>query len=365
MKGTADLLRGGRAVSTLPAPVPFLPSAPAPPPMPENLRALPKLRDSIPYLYLERGRLTQTKNGVEFENDLGRLAIPVAQLACLLLGPGTTVTHRAMVTCARSACAVTWTGQEGVRFYASGTGATRKAYALQEQARLSSDPALRLAVVERMYRMRFAERLPADLSIEAVRGHEGIRVRRAYRAAAARFGVPWNGRNYDLGDWEAGDVPNRALSAASACLVGVCHAAVTAAGYSPGLGFVNQGLALSLVFDVADLYKMEVAVPVAFGAAREALDAEAEGRPFTLESAVRQRMRQALRNLRLPGRIVDDVRAVLDLDPATPVPERFDPDDAYGRPTAWWEPPPETPAIGDGAFGDPFPDLTPDGPAAP
>ena len=349
--------------------------------MPENLRALPKLRDSVPYLYLERGRLTQTRNGVEFENDLGRIAVPVAQLACLMLGPGTTVTHRAMVTCARSACAVTWTGQAGVRFYASGMGATRKAYALQEQARLSSDPALRLAVVERMYRVRFAEPLPPDLSIEAVRGHEGVRVRRAYRAAAARFGVPWRGRNYDLGDWEAGDVPNRALSAASACLVGVCHAAVTAAGYSPGLGFVHQGLALSFVFDVADLYKMDVAVPVAFATAREALDAEGMGQAFKLEQAVRRRMRQALRNLKLPGRIVPDVRAVLDLDPATPIPDRFDPDDAYGLPTAWWEPPPEARSAGDGAFGepappdpvphddggaaDPFADLTPDGPAAP
>ena len=361
--------------------------------MPENLRALPKLRDSVPYLYLERGRLTQTRNGVEFENDLGRIAVPVAQLACLMLGPGTTVTHRAMVTCARSACAVTWTGQAGVRFYASGTGATRKAYALQEQARLSSDPALRLAVVERMYRVRFDEPLPPDLSIEAVRGHEGVRVRRAYRTAAARFGVPWRGRNYDLGDWEAGDVPNRALSAASACLVGVCHAAVTAAGYSPGLGFVHQGLALSFVFDVADLYKMDVAVPVAFATAREALDAEGMGQAFKLEQAVRRRMRQALRNLKLPGRIVPDVRAVLDLDPATPIPDRFDPDDAYGLPTAWWEPPPEAQPAGDGAFGEPAPpapipydadgpdadgrggaddggapfgaDLTPDGPAAP
>ncbi len=340
--------------------------------MPQNLRALPKLRDSVPYLYLERGRLTQTRNGIEFENDLGRIAVPVAQLACLMLGPGTTVTHRAMVTCARSACAVTWTGQSGVRFYASGTGATRKAYALQEQARLSSDPALRLAVVERMYRMRFAEDLPArplagvgpwarrHPGAASVPGGSG-----PLRSPVERSPV----RPRQLGGRRR---PNRALSAASACLVGVCHAAVTAAGYSPGLGFVHQGLALSFVFDVADLYKMEVAVPVAFATAREALDAEGMGKEFKLESTVRGRMRQALRNLKLPGRIVSDVRAVLDLDPFTPVPDRFDPDDDYGLPTAWWEPPPEASSKGDGAFGepepweaesDPFADLTPDGPA--
>ena len=339
--------------------------------MPQNLRALPKLRDSIPFLYLERGRLTQSRNGVEFENTLGRTAIPVAQVAGLLLGPGTSVTHRAMVTCARAACSIAWVGDSGVRLYASGMGATRKAYALQEQARLASDPALRLAVVERMYRMRFADPLPPGSSIEQIRGHEGARVRKAYAAAAARFGVPWNGRNYDLANWDAGDTPNRALSAASACLVGAAHAAISALGYSPGLGFVHQGLALSFVFDVADLYKTDLAVPVAFSAARDALDAEAAGTPFKLEASVRARMRQAFRNLGFPGRIVPDVQAVLDLDPATPVPDRFDPDDAYGLPTAWWNPPALGSAPTDGAFGelppqleaDPFADLTPDGPA--
>src|SRR5690606_28065864 len=152
--------------------------------MPENLRALPKLRDSISTLYLERGRLTQSRNGVEFETDLGRVAVPAATLRALLLGPGTTVTRRAVHAVAGSGCSLLWVGEEGLRLYASGHGATRKAYALQEQARLSSGPPLRLKVVERMYRMRFGEPLPAGLSLQEVRGHEGARVRRAYREAA-------------------------------------------------------------------------------------------------------------------------------------------------------------------------------------
>ena len=336
----------------------------------DDLRALPRLRDSIPHLYLERGRLTQTRNGVEFENDLGRVAVPVAQLCAVLLGPGTSVTHRAVATAARSGCSLVWVGEHGVRFYAAGTGETRKAYALQKQAEAVSDPAKRLRVVGRMYRMRFAEPLPPGTTIEQVRGHEGARVRAGYRAAAARFGVPWAGRSYDRGEWGAADVPNRALSAASACLSGVCHAAVVSAGYSPGLGFVHQGRQLAFVYDVADLYKMDLAVPVAFATARDALDAEAAGEPFRLEGAVRKRMRQAFSNLRLLGRIVPDVQHVLDLDPQAPLPDGFDPDDEYALPTAWWEPPPETRVQGDGAFGprdeppeDPFADLTPDGPA--
>jgi CRISP-associated protein Cas1 len=321
--------------------------------MPEDLRALPKLRDSIPTLYLEYGHLTQTDNGIEFENKLGRMAIPVATLGALLLGPGTTITHRAVVTAGRSGCSLLWVGEEGVRFYAHGHGETRKAYALQRQAEAASDPDLRLKVVERMYRMRFRESLPPNLTIEQVRGHEGARVRAAYAAAAARFCLPWYGRSYDRFEWNNSDSINRALSTANACLNGVCHAAIISAGYSPGLGFIHQGKQLAFVFDVADLYKTELTVPLAFAAAAEARDAANKGESFRLETTVRLRCRQAFKNLRLLDRIIPDIQAVLDLDPGTPVPDRLDPDDDYAFPTAWWEPPPAARlSLGDGAFGE-------------
>ncbi len=356
--------------------------------MPEDLRALPTLRASIPYLYLERGRLTQDKNGVAYETALGRYAVPVAQIACLLLGPGLTVTHRAVVTATRAGCSLLWVGEEGVRFYAGGHGETRKAYALQRQAEAAADPARRLRVVERMYRMRFDDPLPeppGGLAIEAVRGHEGARVRRAYARAAARYDVPWDGRRYDRHEWGASDPINRALSAANACLNGVCHAAVVSAGYSPGLGFVHQGKQLAFVYDVADLYKTALSVPVAFATAREALDAAERGAPFRLEEVARKRMRHAFHNLRLLERVVPDIQAALELDPAAPLPDRLDPDDDFAAPTAWWDPPTDARRpllLGDGAYGelappgdgdaldeepddgDPFADWTPDGPAA-
>ena len=324
--------------------------------MPDNLRALPKVRDSISTLYLDRGRLTQTKNGVVFENDLGRVAVPVAQLCALLLGPGTTVTHRAVHTAARSGCSLLWVGEGGVRFYAGGHGETRKAYALVEQARLASDPALRLAVVDRMYRVRFGEPLPPGLTIEEVRGHEGARVRRAYRELADRYGVEWRGRRYDRGDWDAADPLNRALSAANACLGGVCHAAVVSAGYSPGLGFVHHGKQLAFVYDVADLYKTLLTVPLAFGAVADGQDDD----PGQLERVVRGRCRDAFRAFGLLRRVVADVRDVLDLSAHVPLPDGFDPDDDPANPTAWWTPPagPSVAVSGDGAppdgaFGDP------------
>ena len=316
--------------------------------MRENLRALPKIRDSISTLYLERGRLTQTKNGVVLENKLGRTAVPVANLCALLLGPGTTVTHRAVATATRSGCSLLWVGEEGVRLYARGQGKTRKGYALQKQAELASDPEKRMAVVRRMYRRRFGEALPSGVTIDEVRGREGARVKAAYREAAQQHGVSWEGRRYDRFAWAEADPANRALSAANACLNGVCHAAIVAAGYSPGLGFIHRGKQLSFVYDIADLYKTDLTVPLAFATAAE--------EPPRLARVVRKRCRDGFRSVGLLDRLIPDIRVLLDLSAHLPLPDGFDPDDDPAGPTAWWDPPPEADVTlaGDGAYGEPL-----------
>jgi len=318
--------------------------------MPDNLRALPKIRDSISTIYLEYGRLKQLKTGVVFENKLGRVAIPVANLCALLLGPGTSVTHRAVHTIGRSGCSVLWVGESGVRFYAHGHGETRKGYALQKQAELAADPAKRMRVVARMYQMRFGEALPSGLTLNEVRGREGARVKRAYREAADRHGIEWHGRRYDRLNWDESNATNRALSAANACLNGVCHAAIVSAGYSAGLGFIHQGKQLSFVYDVADLYKTTLTVPLAFATA-------AEGQR-QLERVVRKRCRDGFRRIGLLNRIIPDIQKLLDLSTDVPIPDGFDPDDDPAAPTAWWEPPSgEGVAVsGDGAYGPRVPE---------
>ena len=297
---------------------------------PHSFRDLPRIRDSLSYLYFERGRITQSKLGIEYVTKQGRTLIPVASLTVLLLGPGTTVTHAAVRTLARAGCSVCWVGEEGVRFYAQGLGETHKAYKLQRQAELATEEGLRLRVVERMYRMRFREPLPEGLTLEQVRGHEGHRMRQAYADAADLHGVDWRGRNYDRTDWSGSDDPNRALSAANACLNGVCHAAILSAGYSPGLGFIHQGKQLSFVYDIADLYKTKVTIPIAFATVAE--------EPLHLERTVRKRCRQAFRNAKLLKRILPDIEAVLDIEGDPPLPDGFDPDVDPALPTPWWEP---------------------------
>ena len=93
---------------------------------------------------------------------------------------------------------------------------------------------------------------------------KGYRVRNAYRQQAERFKVKWEGRSYDPGNWNAADPVNRALSAANACLHGLTQAAILTAGYSPAIGFIHTGKALSFVYDIADLYKVELIVPLVF-----------------------------------------------------------------------------------------------------
>jgi CRISPR-associated protein Cas1 len=163
----------------------------------------------------------------------------------------------------------------------------------------------RLAVVYRMYQKRFPDADLTHKSIEQVRGMEGIRVRRAYGESAKQFGIRWEGRNYNQDDWFRANDVNRALSAANACLYGVCHAAIVSAGYSAGLGFIHTGKMLSFVYDVADFYKTETTIPVAFELA-------AEG-PRDLERRVRTRCQRSFFDVRLMERILPDIAEVLDV----------------------------------------------------
>ena len=267
-----------------------------------NLQELPKFRDGLSYLYLEHARIEQDALSIAAILPDGMIAVPAASLGVLMLGPGTTITHAAIKALAQNGCSVQWVGEDQMRFYASGTGETRSSSQLMRQAQAWNDPALHLAVVRRMYAMRFPNKLDPSLSLQQIRGLEGVRVREAYAAASKATKVPWSGRNYQRTDWKASDPINRALSSGNACLYGVAHAAIISSGYSPGLGFVHTGKQLSFVYDVADLYKMTTVVPAAFEAVGELSD--------KVEQAVRRKLREKLRETKLLERIVDDLHSL-------------------------------------------------------
>jgi len=166
----------------------------------DDLHQLPKFRDALSFLYLEHVRIEQEEKSIAFWDAEGKTPVPVAGLSVLMLGPGTNITHAAIRALADNNCLVIWCGEQNVRFYSFGMGGTRSSAALLRQARLVGDEGLRLEVVKRMYRMRFREKLPADLTVQQFRGMEGIRVREAYARASRETGVPWSGRSYDRKD---------------------------------------------------------------------------------------------------------------------------------------------------------------------
>ena len=196
-----------------------------------DLRLLPRFEDGLTFLYVEHTRVEQEDWAIVFVDARGRTSVPVASLGVLMAGPGTTFTHAAMLACASNGCSVLFTGEDGVRLYASGLGETRSAKNLLTQAEAWANPEEHLRVVQRMYRMRFHETLPDDLTLEQIRGREGVRVRESYQRFARETGVPWRGRSYKTDSWQDADPINRALSAANACLYGLCHAAIVSTGF--------------------------------------------------------------------------------------------------------------------------------------
>lgn len=234
------------------------------------------LKERVSMLFLEYGELDVLDGAFVLLDKNGvRTQIPVGTVACLLLQPGTRISHAAVVLASRVGCLLVWVGEGGVRLYSAGQPGGARADRLLYQAKLALDDEARLKVVRNMYRIRFREDPPQRRSVEQLRGIEGARVRATYQLMAAKYGVKWDGRNYNPESWNVSDIPNRCLSAATSCLYGICEAAILAAGYAPAIGFIHTGKPLSFVYDIADLFKFTTVVPLAFKiAAKETMDIE-------------------------------------------------------------------------------------------
>jgi CRISP-associated protein Cas1 len=272
-----------------------------------DLAQLPRTADSWTFLYVEKVRVERADSAIELRDKNGRVPVPIASLSALMLGPGSVITHAAICALGECGCSTVWCGEGATRFYASGLGETRRAHHLEAQATAWALPDKHLQVVRRLYSLRFPEGLPEGLSVEQIRGHEGVRVRDAYAAISKETGVKWSGRSYKRNDWGSADPVNRALSAANACLYGICHAAIVATGFSAGLGFLHVGKQLSFVYDIADLYKVDVTIPAAFRAVGES--------PLNVENRVRRICRELFHSSRLLERIVPDIQRVVGLAP--------------------------------------------------
>ncbi|MEV5451507.1 type I-E CRISPR-associated endonuclease Cas1e [Streptomyces sp. NPDC052535] len=266
-------------------------------------RQLTRTGERLSFVYLERCTVHRDANAITAQDAEGTTHIPSATIGTLLLGPGTRVTHQAMSVLGETGAAVCWVGEHGVRYYASGRALSRSAALMEAQARQWANQRSRLAVARAMYRLRFPDEDPTGLTRHELLGREGRRVKDCYRAEATRTGVPWRGRRYTPGDFTSGDAVNQAITAAAQCMYGIAHAVVTSLGCSPALGFIHSGHELSFVLDIADLYKTEIGIPLAFDIAAQ--DEEDTG-PRT-----RRALRDRINETSLLNRCVEDIRRLL------------------------------------------------------
>lgn len=223
------------------------------------------LKNRTSMIFLQYGQIDVLDGAFVLIDKTGvRTHIPVGSIACIMLEPGTRVSHAAVRLAATVGTLLVWVGEAGVRMYSSGQPGGARSDKLLYQAKLALDDELRLKVVKKMFELRFGEPAPSRRSVEQLRGIEGARVRATYALLAKKYRVKWHGRKYDPKDWQKGDTVNQCISAATSCLYGITEAAVLAAGYAPAIGFVHSGKPLSFVYDIADIIKFDTVVPKAF-----------------------------------------------------------------------------------------------------
>ena len=266
---------------------------------------MPRIADRVTFVYVEHAKINRVDGAITVAESRGIVRVPAAMVGILLLGPGTDISHRAMELLGDSGTSVAWVGEHGVRQYAHGRSLAHTSRFLEMQAKLVSNTHTRLQVARKMYQLRFPEEDVSSFTMQQLRAKEGARVRRMYRKMAQEYGVKWDGRTYDPDNYAGGDPVNQALSAANVALYGLAYSAISAMGMSAGLGFVHTGHDLSFVYDVADLYKAGITVPIAFQIASEYKEGENVGR------ISRQKVRDAFVDGKIFGQIVQDIQKLI------------------------------------------------------
>ncbi|GAA0370082.1 type I-E CRISPR-associated endonuclease Cas1e [Bowmanella denitrificans] len=267
--------------------------------------SLPQVKDKYPFLYLERGRLEIDDSSIKWIDSTNNVVpLPVATLNALLLGPGTSITHDAVKTATAANCSVCWVGEDSLLFYAAGFLPTADTRNLKQQIELAADPVKAEEVARRMFARRFPDAELGGKSLKEMMGMEGHRVRALYQAKAEEYKVGWKGRNFVPGKFDISDVTNQILTASNAALYGILCSAVHSMGYSPHIGFIHSGSPLPFIYDLADLYKEQLCIDLAF-----ALTRDMAGRYN--KHKVSEAFRERVIKMNLMAKLADDIQEML------------------------------------------------------
>lgn len=272
-----------------------------------TLRELPRISDRVTFIYIEHSKINRNDSAITVYEARGVVTIPVAMIGVLLLGPGTDISHRAMELLGNMGTAVVWVGEHGVRQYAHGRALSHSTRFLEKQAKLVSNTRSRLIVAKKMYQKRFPNEDVTHLTMQQLRGREGARIRHLYQQLSKEYHVSWTRREYKVENFKDGSVINQALSSAHVSLYGLVYSLIVALGLSPGLGFVHSGHDLSFIYDIADLYKADITIPIAFQIASQ------YGVEDDIGRITRLKVRDAFVNGKIQMKIISDLQDLLDI----------------------------------------------------
>lgn len=273
-----------------------------------QINELPRISDRVSFIYIERSKINRIDSAITSTDSRGMVKIPAAMIGVLLLGPGVEITHRAVELLGDTGTSIIWVGENGVRNYSNGRPLASSTKFLEKQAKLVSNSRSRLKVARKMYQMRFKDENVENLTMQQLRGREGSRVRGVYRKYSKEYEIKWQGRNYRVEDFKDSDLINQALSACNVCLYGICQSVIQALGMSSGLGFVHTGHDKSFVYDIADLYKADLTIPLAFKITSEYQSSEDISRECRLA------MRDIIRETKLVSKINKDLQYLMEID---------------------------------------------------
>lgn len=267
------------------------------------------------HIYVENAKISQKEYALQVHREEGTTNLPVSQIATVMIGPGSSISSQAIKLCSEMGVTVQWVGAGLVRMYSVAQPIAKSSHFLLKQVELFADPKRRLQVAKAMYQMRFPGEIVSNLSMEQLRGREGARVRKTYSEQAAIYKIDWDKRNSRMKNIAEEDTLNQTLTMATSCLYGVCHSAIVALGLSPGIGFVHTGNIHSFIFDIADLYKTSLIIPLAFEIETLGLDGKA------LDALVRLKTRNLFYDNKLLLTIIRDLKTLLSLEEAEEEPQ--------------------------------------------
>jgi CRISPR-associated protein Cas1 len=262
-------------------------------------------------LLVEDGTLRFVAGGDE-SLPPGEYLIPFQTVSCFVLGPGVTVSHDAMRLAARHGTGILFTGEGGVRLYASMPFGPDDSTLARRQTACWANPETRMLCVRRMYAWRLGEVLP-DADLDTLRGIEGARMRETYRLLTRQYGIKWEGRRYDRANPERDDLPNQAINHAATAVEAAAMVATAVAGAIPQIGFIHEASGISFCLDIADLYRDSVTLPVAFAAVRE-FERQHPPALMTLEAITRKLAGRTFRKRHLVASMIDKIKELFSDD---------------------------------------------------